>query len=141
VALPDEAMIPMTFLVDGVIQDNNWRMTVVNPATDAPAGDGLVNVIKTTLEMRSASLALILPPEYRYNTDSYRYLKFKVYAPEKAVFAGSYAPFQRLWLRFMNYMWSFPSERAFGQEYWEYGKDAFPIADADLEQWTDVTVD
>ena len=68
-------------------------------------------------------------------------MKFKVYAPDKSVFAGSYAPYQRLWPRFMNYMWAFASESSFGQEYWVHNADDFMIADADLQKWTDVTVD
>lgn len=141
VPLPDEALIPMDFLVDGVVQSTAWKMDVVNPATDAPAGSGLENVFKTTLRARSASFAFVLPTEYQFNTQEYRYLKFKVYAPDKSVFAGIYAPYQRLWPRVMNYMWAFASESSFGQEYWAHNPDDFKIADADLQQWIDVTVD
>lgn len=141
VALPAEALIPNRFLVDGVVQDNNWQMDIVNPATDAPAGSGLENVLKTTLRARSASFVFVLPSEYQFNIQEYKYLKFKVYAPDKSVFAGSYAPYQRLWPRFMNYMWAFASESSFGQEYWVHNADDFMIADADLQKWTDVTVD
>lgn len=141
VALPDEALIPMRFFVDGLVQSNAWKMDIVNPATDAPAGVGLENVFKTTLRARSASFTFVLPTEYQFNTQEYRYLKFKVYAPDKAVFAGSYAPYQRLWPRFMNYMWAYSGESTFGQEYWAHKADDFKIADADLQQWTDVTVD
>jgi hypothetical protein len=138
---PDEALIPMRFLVDGVVQDNAWQMDIVNPAIDAPAGSGLENVLKTTLRARSASFVFILPTEYRFNIQEYRYLKFKVYAPDKSVFAGIYAPYQRIWPRVMNYLWSFASESSFGQEYWAHNPDDFKIADADLQQWIDVTVD
>lgn len=141
VALPDEALLPMRFFVDGVVQSTAWLMDIVNPATDAPDAVGLENVFKTTLKARSASFAFILPTEYRFNTQEYKYLKFKVYAPDKSVFAGIYAPYQRLWPRFMNYMWAFPGESSFGQEYWAHNADDFKIADADLQQWTDVTVD
>jgi hypothetical protein len=141
VALPDEVLIPMRFFVDGVVQSTAWRMDIVNPATDAPAGLGLENVFKTTLRARSASFVFVLPTEYQFNTQEYRYLKFKVYAPDKSVFAGIYAPYQRLWPRVMNYMWAFASESSFGQEYWAHKADDFKIADADLQKWIDVTVD
>lgn len=138
---PVETLVPMRFFVDGVVQSTDWRMDIVNPATDAPAGVGLENVFKTTLKARSASFTFVLPSEYRFNTQEYKYLKFKVYAPDKSAFAGAYAPYQRLWPRFMNYMWAFASESKFGQEYWAHNANDFLIADANLQQWTDVTVD
>lgn len=141
VETPDEVLIPMNFFLDGVVQDHAWRMDITNPATDAPAGTGLQNVLKTILRDRSASFVFALPREYRYNVETYKYLRFKVYAPAKSSFQGIYAPYQRLWPRFMNYMWSFSQNSDFGQEHWDTGQDDFRINDADLEKWTDVTVD
>lgn len=141
VTLPNEVLIPMNYLVDGVVQDNNWRMDVTSPAIDAPAGTDLQNVLKTILRARSASFVFALPVEYQFNIQEYKYLKFKVYAPAKSSFEGAYAPYQRLWPRFMNYMWSFSQNSNFGQEHWDTNADDFRINDADLQQWTDVTVD
>ncbi len=141
VTTPDEALIPMNYLVDGVVQSNAWRMDITNPATDAPAGAGLQNVLKTVLKDRSASFVFALPTEYRFNVEEYKYLKFKVHAPSKGSLAGIYAPYQRLWPRFMNYMWAFTQHSNFGQEYWAPDANNFRISDADLEKWIDVTVD
>lgn len=141
VDLPNEALIPAKFFVDGVIQDGAWRMDIVFPATDAPSGAGLENVFKATVRARSGSFVFSLPPEYQFNAQEYRYLKFKVYAPQKSVFAGEYDPYQRLWPRFMNNMWAFGGESSFGQEYWAPDANQFRIPDADLQKWTDVTVD
>lgn len=141
VDLPGESLIPHRFLVDGVVQDGNWRMDVVRNPTDAPAGTGLENILKTTLRARSASFVFSLPTEYQFNIHEYRYLKLKVYAPAKTSFEGIYAPYQRLWPRFMNYMWAFTNESTFGQGYWAPNADNFRIPDANLQQWHDVTID
>jgi len=142
VSLPNESPVSMTrFFVDGRVQDNAWNLDYVIPATDAPAGNGIEEPIKVTLKAKNASFALILPTEYRFNTDEYRYLKFKVYMPPKVQLSGAYDPYQRLWLRFMNYMWSFPGESTFGQQYWDYGWDDFRVPDSELQKWHDVTVD
>lgn len=140
VSLPDEVAIPHKFFVDGLVQSSAWKMDHVYPAAD-PAGSGMEEVLKVTLKARSASFAFALPREYKFNVEEYRYLKFKVYAPEKASFNGIYAPYQRLWPRFMNYMWAFSGNSDFGQEYWAPSADDFKIADADLQKWTEVTVD
>src|SRR5690606_31744132 len=93
------------------------------------------------LKDRSASFVFALPTEYQFNVQEYKYLKFKVYAPAKSSFAGIYAPYQRLWPRFMNYMWAFTQHSNFGQEYWAPDANNFRISDADLQKWIDVTVD
>lgn len=142
VTLPDEILIPLDrFFIDGLVQSTAWRMNLEIPAVTYPTGTGLQNVIKTTLADRSASFAIIIPKEYRFNVQQYRHLRFKVYTPEKAAFAGIYAPYQRLWPRVMNYMWAFPGESAYGQEYWAPNADSYKIADADLQKWIDIDLD
>lgn len=138
---PDNVMFPNNFQLDGVVQDNNWKIDITYPATDAPAGAGLENVYKTVLKGRSASFVFALPKEYQFNIKEYKYLKMKVYAPAKASFSGEYSPYQRIWTRFMNSMWSFSGNSSFGQEYWEFSRDQFWINDADLQTWTDITID
>ncbi|HWK56826.1 MAG TPA: DUF4998 domain-containing protein [Parapedobacter sp.] len=142
VNLPDEALMPMKLLMDGVIQDGAWRMEVMRNPGDAPAGDGLANVLKTTMIARNASFVFALPTQYRYNFEEYRYLKFKVYMPEKSVLEAHNASwYQRLWPRFLNHLWGFDHESVYGQEYWAPNPDNFRINDADLSKWHDVTVD
>lgn len=138
--LPGESLIPQTgFFVDGLVQDNNWKMDVVYPATDAPAGTNLQYIYKATLRGRSASFALALPKEYQFNVQEYKYLKIRVYAPAKTSFGSGYGDFQRMWFRFMNSMWSFGGNSSFGQQYWAPG--VISISDASLEKWSEITVD
>ncbi|MCF3110804.1 DUF4998 domain-containing protein [Niabella sp. CC-SYL272] len=139
---PDEFLVPLQpFLLDGVIQDANWKLDVQAPAATYPAGTDLQNVVKATVRAKNGTLVIQLPKEYEFDMTQYKNLKFKVYAPNKSVLSGTYAPYQRLWLRIMNYLWAFGTESSFGQQYWEYGKDANKINDSELEKWTDKTID
>ncbi|KAA6337075.1 hypothetical protein EZS27_014810 [termite gut metagenome] len=140
VSLPDESLIPQVgFFVDGLVQDNNWKIGADYPATDAPNATNRHYIYKITLQGRSASFALALPKEYQFNIEEYKYLKIGVYAPAKSSFGSGYGDFQRLWPRIMNYMWSFSGNSSFGQEYWEFSR--IPISDGDLQKWTDITLD
>lgn len=142
VETPADALIDISqFGVDGVVQDGNWRTNITYPATDAPNATGLQNVMKAVLAAKNATIVFALPKPYRFNVKEYKYLKFKVYAPAKSTFADPYGPFQRLWPRIMNSMWSFGGNSDFGQEYWDMSADNFKIADANLQKWTDVTID
>lgn len=136
---PSSVLIDNQFHLDGLVQDGNFRIDYTFPATDAPAGVGIVNPYKLIMRARSASFVFALPKEYQFNADDYRYLKFKVYAPKKEVFTGPYADFQRIWPRIMNRMWSFAQFSNFGQEYWAV--DHIWIPDADLQNWKDITID
>lgn len=137
---PDEVLIDHKFQLDGNVQDRNWNMDITYPATDAPAGDKeLNNVYKTIPKARSASFVFALPKEYQFNVEEYKYLKADVYAPAKSTYTGEYAPFQRLWPRFMNSMWSFAQNSNYGQQYWAF--DPFQIPDGQLEQWQEVKLD
>ncbi len=136
---PAEVLIGNQFNLDGLLQDGNWALDVIYPATDAPEGEGLENVYKTICRKTSASFVFGLPKEYQFNNKEYKYLKMRVYAPKKELLTGIYEPFQRLWPRFMNNMWAFGGNSNFGQEYWEL--DRFYIPDEDLQKWTDITID
>ncbi|MBX3254682.1 MAG: hypothetical protein KF862_11120 [Chitinophagaceae bacterium] len=142
VETPDEALIdPVRFSVNGLVQDGQWKTDITYPAADAPSSSGLQNIIKAVVAAKNATMVFALPKEYRFNVKEYKYVKFKVYAPAKSTFTSPYEPYQRLWPRIMNYMWSFSGNSDFGQEYWDYSADNFKIADADLQKWTDVTID
>lgn len=136
---PSSVLIDHQFHLDGLVQDGNFRIDYTFPATDAPAGEGIVNPYKLIMRARSSSFVFALPQEYQFNADDYRYLKFKVYAPKKDVLTGPYADFQRIWPRIMNRMWSFGQFSNFGQEYWAV--DHIWIPDADLQNWKDITID
>lgn len=137
---PEEVLIDPKFHLDGNVQDRNWNMDITFPATDVTASDKeLTNVYKTVPKARSASFVFALPKEYEFNVQEYKYLVADVYAPGKEVYTGEYAPFQRLWPRFMNSMWSFAQNSNFGQQYWAF--DPFLIPDGQLEQWQEVRLD
>lgn len=136
---PASVLIDNQFNLDGVVQDNNWRLDITYPSVGHPAGEDLQNVYKVELLARNGSFVFALPREYQFNLKEYRYLKFKVFTPGKNAFVGAYAPYQQLWPRVMNRMWSFPDNSAFGQQLWNM--DRIWIADADLGKWTDITID
>lgn len=138
----EEPLLPInTMFIDGSLQDNNWKMNVeVNPAT-YPSGADIKNVIKSTILNKNGSFILTLPLDYEFDAKTYRYLKFKVYAPSKDALSGSYEPFQRLWPRFMNYLWAFTTESPYGQQSWAPDANNYRIPDADLQNWKDITVD
>lgn len=142
VTTPSESLIPMNFFLDGKIQDASaWALDIVNPATTYPAGTDISNPFKITMKGKNGTFIFTLPKEYRFNVPEYRYLKFKVYMPAKSVVSGTYAPYQRLWPRIMNYLWAFTSESTFGQEVLSNSANDYIIPDNQLDKWTDVTVD
>ncbi|MHA7109639.1 DUF4998 domain-containing protein [Sunxiuqinia elliptica] len=132
-------LIDKQFLLDGNVQSSNFNIDITYPYAGSPVEERIENAYKVACKAKSASLVFALPKEYEFNIEDYRYLKFKVYAPSKDVFSGTYAPFQRLWPRFMNRMWSFGGNSSFGQQYWAL--DKFSIEDDQLQKWTDVTID
>jgi len=143
VDMPDEVLVPSNFVADGRVQDANFTMDYTfNPAT-YPAGTGLQNVWQIIPKRRSASFIWALPLDYRWNWRAYKYIKFSFYAPPKSDLTGAQANFQSIWMRFMNYMWAFSQNSAFGQEdsSGSQPRPTFDIPDANLGQWIDYTVD
>jgi hypothetical protein len=138
-ALPDEVLIPHKFYVDGVVESTNFRIDLEFPATDAPAGTGLQNVYKMTMLARAGSIVFVLPTDYQFNADEYKYLKFKIYAPGASMFQGSYDPFRRVYLRFMNYLWSI-RDNNLAQDFWDSGVNNFKLTDEQLQRWEDITI-
>lgn len=136
---PASVMMDNQFHLDGLVQDGNWRLDYVYPATDAPAGEGLENIYKVTPRKTSASFVFAFPKGYQLNANEYKYLKMKVYVPDVSNFEGRYEPFKRLWPRMMNNMWSFGGNSSFGQEYWEI--PAFYLDESKFKGWQDVTID
>ena len=139
VEAPNSVLVDNQFHLNGVVQAHEWNMDISYPATDVPEGDGLEHVYKTTCREKNASFVFALPKEYQFNIDEYKYLKMKVYAPDKSALSGNYSPYQLIWPRFMNSMWSFGGNTNFGQEYWDHAH--VRIEDEQLQKWTDVTID
>ena len=137
----DEALVPYNYGADGLIQDGNWRMEITQNPGDAPAGTGLQYVYKFIPKKMSATFVFTVPPDYKFNSHEYKYLKYRMYAPAKSEFTGTGAKFQNIWLRFMNNLWNFGWESNFGQEYYDLGRPTYNINDSDLQKWTDYTID
>ena len=137
-----EPLLPLnTMLVDGALQDNNWKMNLeANPST-YPAGTDIKNVVKATIVNKNGSFILTLPQDYEFDAKTYKSLKFKVYAPAKDAISGAYEPFQRLWPRFMNYLWAFTTESPYGQQSWAPDVNANKVPDGDLQKWKDISID
>uniref|UniRef100_UPI0032179276 DUF4998 domain-containing protein n=1 Tax=uncultured Draconibacterium sp. TaxID=1573823 RepID=UPI0032179276 len=135
---PQSVLLDNQFHLDGIPQSKNWTLDITYPATDAPAGDNLQNVYKAVIKAKHGSFCIALPKEYMFNLDEYKYIKMKVFAPDKSNFEGIYAPYQQLWPRFMNRLWSFQYSD-FGQSKKDF--DPIPIADENLNKWSDVTID
>jgi len=137
---PSSVLVEKQFHIDGLLQDGNWRLDYVYPATDAPAGDGLENIYKITPRKTSASFVFAFPKGYQLNADDYKYMKMRVYVPNASNFDGRYEPFKRLWPRMMNNMWAFgDNSSGFGQEYWEIPR--FYMDESKFEDWQDITID
>ncbi|MCD7937651.1 MAG: hypothetical protein LUG98_12385 [Tannerellaceae bacterium] len=144
VQLPDEALIPHNYYVEGRTQDGNWAMTWEYDPADAPAapaGVTLNEVYKMTVSGQSSSFVFALPAEYRYNTPEYPYLKILAYAPGKDRFPGSFSRYQGFWFRMMNYLWAYPANSIYGQEEWDLPYPAATIPDSSLGKWYEFSVD
>ncbi|MDR1223422.1 MAG: DUF4998 domain-containing protein [Tannerella sp.] len=141
VKTPDEALIPFNYGVNGLVQDGNFETVITLNPSDAPAGTGLENVFKAVPKKKSSSLVFAVPPDYRFNSQEYKYFKYRIYAPAKSSLTGTNANFQSIWLRFMNHMWAFGGNSTFGQEYWDLGNPTHAITDSELQRWTEYTVD
>jgi len=146
---PDVAFIPPQFFVNGKVVDNNWEMYPYysgdflprsgltdigkfDPHNEVVNGEPVdlhleqliqndgSNVYKCVVRMRSASLAMCLPKEYRYDNQRYKTLRFKMFCGSSAeLMSGSNNVFLQPWIRPMNYMWNFGNNSIYGQQNWD----------------------
>jgi len=146
---PDAAFIPPQFFVNGKVVDNNWEMYAYYSGDYLPR-DGFTdigkfdahnevvngepvdlhleqliqsdgsNIYKCVIRMRSASMAMCLPKEYRYDNQRYKTLRFKMFCGSSAtLMSGSNNVFLQPWIRPMNYMWNFGNNSIYGQQNWD----------------------
>lgn len=146
---PEAVFIDPQFFVKGQVVDNNWEMynsysgsflprsgftdigkfdphneTVNGQPVDLHLeqliqNDGS-NIYKCIIRMRSGSFAMALPKEYRYDSQRYKRLKFKMFCGSSAsIMAGSNNVFLQPWIRPMNYMWNFGNNSIYGQQNWD----------------------
>lgn len=146
---PETVFIDPQFFVKGQVVDNNWEMysfysgnflprsgftdigkfnshneTVNGQPVDLHLeqliqSDGS-NIYKCIVRMRSASFAMCLPKEYRFDNQRYKKLRFKMFCgTEASLMAGSNNVFLQPWIRPMNYMWNFGNNSIYGQQNWD----------------------
>lgn len=146
---PETVFIEPQFFIKGQVVDNNWEMysfysgdflprsgftdigkfnahneTVNGQPVDLhleqlQQSDGS-NIYKCVIRMRSASFAMCLPKEYRFDNQRYKKLRFKMFCgTEASLMAGSNNVFLQPWIRPMNYMWNFGNNSIYGQQNWD----------------------
>src|SRR5690606_18193910 len=111
VETPTEALLPFKYIINGTLQAANWKVDLELNPTVYPSGSGLENIVKVVPGDRSSSFVFILPKEYEFNHQEYKYLRFKVYAADKASYAGSFAAkFLRSCPRLVKFRFSFNTD-------------------------------
>jgi hypothetical protein len=148
---PQEVMIPYRFWMEGRPQTNafrlKWRYPVPESEFSSYSGSLIdpATVYEIIPEDRNATFVLILPKEYIWDLERYRYLKFKV-IPKSApsTFSGAYDKYLRMWLRIKTRLWGVDAVNDLhgdNKEY-NYPRDSFVIpANAIQTRWTEFTVD
>jgi len=137
----DEPEIPLSFFINGWLENVAWKIDLTLNPTTYPTGSDISNVIKVIPRDRSASIIIKIPIDYQFNSELYPYLKFKVFAPDKSSFPGVYDNYRILWPRFMNRIWGFPTESPYGQELWNGDKVTHKLKDDQLGKWVDIKID
>jgi hypothetical protein len=147
---PQEVMLPYRFWMEGRPQTSSFRLiwrypvpesefsfysgTVADPAT----------VYEIIIENRNATFAFILPKEYIWDLERYRYLKFKVIPKSiPSTFSGSYSTYLKVWPRIKTRFWGVDaSNDLYGgdKEYAPKGQYIIPES-AIQTRWTEFTVD
>ena len=137
---PSSVFISPQFFVNGQVVNNTWTIGVAHSGdffprpglTDASRFDPLndvvnglpvdlkldqliqsdgSNIYRITIRRGHASFFFSLPLEWRFDNQRYPYLKFKMFiGSEQSVFEGNRDNFRRIWLRFMNYPFSFDGQ-------------------------------
>jgi hypothetical protein len=146
---PETAFLEPQFFVNGKVVDNNWEMYSYYSGNFLPRSgftdigkfdshnevingelvdlhleqliqsDGS-NVYKCVVRMRSASMSMCLPVEYRFDNQRYKKLRFKMFCGSSpTLMAGSNNAFLQPWIRPMNYMWNFGNQSIYGQQNWD----------------------
>ncbi len=146
---PDEVYIHPQFYVNGKVVDNNWEMYgyysgdflprpgysdigKFDPHNETVNGQPIdlhleqliqndgKNIYKCVIRMRSASMSFNLPVEYRFDSQRYKKLRFKMFCgSDPSIMAGSNNVYLQPWIRPMNYMWNFGNQSVYGQQNWD----------------------
>jgi hypothetical protein len=149
---PNEVMLPYRFWMDGRPQTSSfrvkWRYPV--PATEVASisGPSLIDpssIYEIIPENRNATFTFIVPKEYIWDLDKYRYFKFKV-VPKSApgTFSGAYDKYLRMWLRPRTRFWGADAANDLygGDKEYNYDRNRFVIsANTIQKEWTEFTVD
>ncbi len=145
----ETVFIEPQFFVNGKVVDNNWEMYSYysgdflprsgftdigkfDPYNEVVNGEPVdlhleqliqsdgSNIYKCVIRMRSASMSMCLPVEYRFDNQRYKKLRFRMFCgSDPSLMAGSNNVFLQPWIRPMNYMWNFGNQSIYGQEDWD----------------------
>jgi hypothetical protein len=148
---PQEVMLPYRFWMEGRPQTDafrlKWRYPV--PETEISSISGTLTdpsaIYEIVPENRNATFVFIVPKEYIWDLDRYRYLKFKVVPKSSpATFSGAYDKYLRMWLRIKTRFWGVDAANDLygGDRERNYDRNQFVIpANTIQRQWTEFTVD
>jgi hypothetical protein len=147
---PQEVMLPYQFWMEGRPQTGDFRLKWNYPVSEAsvPFAGNLIDpttVYEVIPDARNATFTFILPKEYIWDLDRYRYFKFKV-LPKSApiTFSGSYDVYLKLWMRPRTRFWGVDAANDLHGENKEYNYDRelFKISASAIQtSWTEFTVD
>jgi hypothetical protein len=148
---PQEVMLPYRFWMEGRPQTSSFRLKWRYPVSEGEFSSYSGNLIdpstvyEITVENRNATFAFILPKEYIWDLDRYRYFKFKV-VPKSApgTFSGSYDKYLRMWPRIKTRFWGVDASNDLhgGDKEYNYGKTDFVIPSSAIQtRWTEFSVD
>jgi hypothetical protein len=148
---PSEVMLPYRFWMEGRPQTSSfrlkWRYPV--PASEASYISGNIidpsSIYEIIPENRNATFVFIVPKEYIWDLDRYRYFKFKVVPKSSpATFSGSYDKYLKMWMRIKTRFWGVDAANDLygGDKERNYDRNSFVIsANTIQKQWTEFTVD
>ena len=140
--LPTDVIVDKMYWIDGRVQTNDFRIDVTNAPSDAPAlpaGTLLQNVYKLELKGRSSSFIFGFPKDYKFDIETYPYVKVKLYAPAASKFTGNNENYKKIWFRIRRGLWNFASgdNAQGGSGEW----NANDIVMADFQVWKEISVD
>ncbi len=170
---PEAVFIEPQFFVNGKVVDNNWEMynyysgdflprsgftdigkfdshnDVVNGQPVDLHLEQLIqndgkNIYKCIIRMRSASMSMCLPVEYRFDNQRYKTLRFKMFCgSDPSIMTGSNNVFLQPWIRPMNYMWNFGNQSIYGQQNWDVSQSQSNWIQIDQirNEWREYAID
>jgi len=147
---PQEIMLPYRYWMEGRPQTSDFRLNWNYPVStgSVPFSSSLIDpstVYEVIPDARNATFVFILPKEYIWDLERYRYFKFKVLPKSDPVtFSGSYDVYLKMWMRIKTRFWGVDGANDLygGDGERNYDRNAYVIpSNAIQTRWTEFTVD